>query len=350
MPALPNLPFLSIPPKPRGWILGNKAEDPALGPVNLFKPYDGVPGQIVYNMKTPGRVSYANSTSKSWAYDEVLEPISEAHDESLKAYADQVLEKPAWYTHFHIAVRSDQDKDYHSRAEKIVQSAPKWSLSDLSLLVHLFIARAAVCDEEDSLLAVASFVHHVAYGFQEKMPSYFNKFVAQLERVLTGTFLACWDQKYERSLARVPYVEHQTEDYLASSLNLAKFMGALVENGVLNQANIKPCVRLLIHQATHTEYLKAIRYILLFAQQEFWTTGSDDDVAGFLRALDEVASPAEESKVSVQAQELHDDEGDDTSMVTSLSSESGSMEPVTVTEIYKDIVDLVDCYSQAASS
>lgn len=204
MPRLPTPPFLSVPSKSpssfslprlskRGRILDNKADDPA-GPVNIFKPYHEVPEQIVYNMKNPWRVSYANSTSTSWAYYEVSDPVVETRTEPYKAYADQVLEKPNWYIHFHIAVRSDQPEDYEKRAMKIVQSAEKWCSGNLSLLAHLFVARAAICDDEELLWTVALFAQRVYYYFQDFQPFYYATFLAQLERTLTGTFLACWDQ------------------------------------------------------------------------------------------------------------------------------------------------------------
>ncbi|KAJ2936401.1 hypothetical protein H1R20_g691, partial [Candolleomyces eurysporus] len=353
MPSLTLRPFLSVPSKSptfpkvskRRWPLDGR-DDPAPG-VNTFKPYQDVPEEIIRNVKNPWRPSFANSTSTSWAYHESSDPVLETRAEPYKAYTEQVIQKPSWYIHFHVAVRSTQPEDHESRAKKIVKSAEDWCLGDLSLLVHLFIARAAICEDEEPVLAVGSFAQQVCYYFENNNPSYYTKFVNQLGRVLIGTFLACWDRDCERSLARLPYTEHQTENYLSSSLNLAKFMGALVGYGVLTPADIKPCVRLLVHQATHTEYLMAIRELLTYAEDRFWKKGSYDrenDVSEFLQRLSEVvsSSSAEEIQVQSDVDVQLQDEGDDGTITSPPCMEPG-------VAVYDEILELVDHFSRAAA-
>lgn len=128
-------------------------------------------------------------------------------------------------------------------------------------------------------------------------------------------------------------------------------MGALVKYGVLTTAEIKPCVRLLVHQPTHTEHLKAIRDILAYGQDDFWRKASNDNVSGFLEALNEAASSAEEVSVHSQGElQGDDDDDDDTCTVTSPSESSPEIaSAVTGAAIYEEILELVDRFSQAVS-
>ncbi|TEB30617.1 hypothetical protein FA13DRAFT_1733481, partial [Coprinellus micaceus] len=171
--------------------------------------------------------------------------------------------EPIWLDYFTVGSETRLPTERKEHAESLVRSLQVWRLSDLSVLVVLFIRQVSrVNISQDDLQVLAMFANALNDCFDARQ-SGINQFGEQFEKRVIGVLVAAWDQRCPWAMV---YRIKETEAYFLPSFQLCGLVGACIKHGMFRSTLGRRLVHLLLDQATHIECIHGIRNILLHAE------------------------------------------------------------------------------------
>ncbi|TFK24412.1 hypothetical protein FA15DRAFT_418612 [Coprinopsis marcescibilis] len=258
---------------------------------NTYQPYFHVPDGIICNMQNPWRISLPNLSTNSWSYRDPNSydppspspPAPASYD--YRQFATKIVEKPQWYKHFHTGVRCTQPDTYASRVKRLVHAGSWDTTAEINELVYAFVGRASMYFVDDNC-TLGIFASEVLHQFKCQFPDIYDQVLERFSRILVGTFIACWDQACPWSIARKSDMV-EINSYVPASVNLSKFLGECIGCGIVDVAEARACLRVLISQMTSIEHLEAIYHIISRAGEFLWVSVENPtrDILEFLGLL-----------------------------------------------------------------